>query len=131
VPARRPHRSYADRPAHGEVLALDGPAEQAFDRVDDLQHRRLTTARDVVNAAGYSGFRCGDGRLHRIGHVGEVPALEPVADQRQRLPGERVRDEAVESHVGTLPGPEDGEVTQHHHRDVVGRVVEVAEVLIR
>ena len=56
------------------------PAEELAEQLDHLEDRGLSAAGDVVRLAGTSRFGRRDGRADRVVDVGEVAALEPVAE---------------------------------------------------
>jgi hypothetical protein len=87
-----------------------------LDGGDHLVERRRLPAPDIEHGPpqGRSGIEPGSDRgRHHIGDVGELPPLltvAPAAEGRGVFAG--CHEEAMDGHVGTLSGPEDGEVAE-------------------
>ena len=123
------------RPGRGArrrcTLSERGLAEQVENLVRDLRHRDVDARRDVDHLAD-DRVVGRDDRLDRLGvvvHVEPVAARMAVAVDRQRLVGERLRDEARDHLLRVLPRPVVVERADDHDREAVRDEVRVGEAI--
>src|SRR5258708_18456472 len=107
---------------------LSAAADEGFELLQDVPHRRRLAATDVVDLA-QGRAQGGHGRFHAVADIGVATYLQAVAEYRDGPAFEKCGNESVVAHVGPLPRTVNGEVAQHDQRKSVLFLMRTAQIL--
>jgi len=88
------------------------PADRLADQVEEFEHRGRRAGAQIQHGGVRIGVHREEVAAHGVRDEREVAPLGPVAEDGDRLAGQRRPDHPADRHVVALPWPVDGEVAQ-------------------